>query len=65
MEQLNEEMRIHLAEDFEENETLLTHYGKILEKEHIYMERKYPYFLYPERTLTREQFERKLRTWIY
>ena len=65
MEQLNEEMRIHLAEDFEENETLLTHYGKILEKEHIYMERKYPYFLYPEGTLTREQFEMKLRTWIY
>jgi hypothetical protein len=58
-------MRVHLAEDFEENETLLTHYEKILEKEHIYLERKYPYFLYPEGTLTREQFERKLRTWIY
>jgi len=65
MEQLNEEMRVYLAEDFEENETLLTHYEKILEKEHIYLERKYPYFLYPEGTLTREQFEMKLKTWIY
>ncbi len=65
MEKLNEEIRIHLAEDFEENETLLTHYGKILDKKHIYMERKYPYFLYPEGTLTREQFEAKMKTCMY
>jgi hypothetical protein len=65
MEQLNEEMRIHLAEDFEENETLLTHYGKILEKEHIYLERKYPYFLYPKGTLTKKQFETNLQAEMY
>ena len=65
MEQLNEEMRVYLAEDFEENETLLIHYGKILEKEHIYMERKYPYFLYPEGTLTSERFEANIKTAMY
>jgi hypothetical protein len=65
MEHLNEEMRVHLAEDFEENETLLTHYEKILEKEHIYLERKYPYFLYPEGTLTKKQFETNLQAEMY
>lgn len=61
LEQLDEEMKDLLSEKMEQVRKKLNHYKAILKKKDILYERQYPYFLYPDEWLTREQFNRNMR----
>jgi len=65
LEQLDEEMKSHLAEKTEQVRKQLNQYEAILQKEDVLYERQYPYFLYPDEWLTRDEFDKNIRTKIH
>ena len=61
LEHLDEQMKSHLAGKIEPTRKQVHHYEEILQKKDVLYERQYPYFLYPDEWLTREQFDKNIR----
>jgi len=61
LEQLDDEMKSHLAMKIEHTRKEMNHLEAILQKKDILYERQYPYFLYPHRMLTKENFARNIK----
>jgi hypothetical protein len=57
----NDEMKQHLEPEIERIKGILNRYDGILSKKEVYFERKYPYFIYPESSMTIENFRNKIK----
>lgn len=60
LERLNEEMKPYLKDQMEKTKKMLLHDKYILNHEQIFLERYYPYFIYPQNTLTIENFQKNI-----
>ncbi|MCF8337910.1 MAG: hypothetical protein K9I74_08000 [Bacteroidales bacterium] len=62
LESINEKMLTELEPQIHHVNSTINYYRRILDKKHVFYERTYPYFLYPEGYLSRERFEEGVRT---
>ncbi len=61
LENMNEEMKIHLKDQMDKIKKEISTEEYILDNEQIFLERYYPYFIYPQNTLTTENFQNNIR----
>lgn len=61
LESINEKMLKELEPRIHHVNSEINYYRKVLDKKHVFYERTYPYFLYPEGYLTRQRFEDYMR----
>jgi len=62
LESINEKMLKELEPRIHHVNSEMNYYRKVLDKKHVFYERTYPYFLYPEGYLTRRRFENYMRS---
>ncbi|GEM_PF-1252532 len=62
---INEKMREHLKEKYNQTTETLSNIKRILNKKNVYMERCYPYFIYPQGYLSVEKLDESLKINIY
>ena len=65
MEALNEEMKDILSDSIESVKKELEEMSELIENEHIYFERHFPYFIYPPDQLRASLFEDNLEVGVY
>ena len=65
MEQLNKQMQEILAAQYAEMNKKLEFYKQVFTNKTIYLERQYPYFIYPQGILTKSRFDANLEMNIY
>ncbi len=58
---LNEKMREHLTKEYQKTTEALNNINRILKNKDVYLERCYPYFIYPKGYLTAEKLEENLQ----
>ncbi len=61
LQEVDRQIKEELKPQIEQVKQELAHYESLLEKQDVYFERRYPYFLYPAEELTQENFREHLR----
>jgi len=65
MEHLNKQMQEILAEQYAEMNQKLQFYNRVFNSKTVWLERQYPYFIYPQGILTKSRFDANLEMNVF